>query len=960
MRGRFIPHRVVLFALMCLGLSLPVFAQAVGGIGGTITDASGAVLPGVSLTMSSPGLIGSGQTTVSDAQGNYQFSRLVPGTYSVKAELQGFQSTIQEHIEVNSDRTSRADIKLAVGEVAETVTVSGVAPLLDTTSALKQTVMSRTVIDSVPAGADVWSIARLVPAVQQTVLDVGGRNMPDQGTMLVHGSNSREQGYLIDGFDITAPQESALQAKLDTYSAAEINVQAGQTPAEFQKSGVVMNIITKTGTNKWAGTVQFAGSNHSLESNNITDPKVKAQLLAGVPAFALAANPNLVVGSNTPLLYDSSFTLGGPIEKDRLWVFGSANNSVVNRFQVGSYNADGSQLEDDNRLSNLMIKGSVVPFRGAQFHALVNWSGKLRAHQNGATTTQFSDTRATQFNNQKVWIGIYRFQEVLTSRLLFDVGGMHIASSNDKAPQPEVQHGDIPRFDAVTNQISVASPTYSLPTNTYKQVVQSSVSYVAGQHDLKVGWQLTRGVRKTYFLAVSDYPAGLQAIYKNGVPDSVKTFNTPTGSDYTNLDNSLYVQDKWRIGHKLTANVGLRFDHDFERVNDGTSPICQTGTIYIAAQCFPAISGVPNLNILVPRLSAIYDVYGNGRTALKFVANRYLMSQVGQSGLVNPIKLANDTRAWTKCAAGQTSGCDLNGDLLPQLNELGPSSGFNLGVTNRLDPNLKVPYVNEIAAEIEQQLGAGIVVSAGYHYRGRRNVIGATNLLVPTSTYLPLNVTEVSSGRQVTVYNLLPALNNKFDVLYANHPELNDSFHGVDITAQKRMSNHWMLMGSLSFATSDGDIYTVDGQNTQDLNNPNIMNRRGPQPGEVPVNLKIAGVYELPYGVRMGSSAVYIGGTPLLTTVRVGSDTTKLTQSSQTLTVEPFGTARNASTTMIDFDLTKSFRAGRMRIEPRMEIFNALNAGVITNSIPLLGPTYGAPISFLPARLIKFGVNLAF
>ena len=120
-----------------------------------------------------------------------------------------------------------------------------------------------------------------------------------------------------------------------------------------------------------------------------------------------------------------------------------------------------------------------------------------------------------------------------------------------------MQHGDIPRFDAVTNQISVASPTYSLPTNTYKQVIQSSLSYVAGQHDLKVGWQMTRGVRKTYFLAVSDYPAGLQAIYKNGVPDSVKTFNTPTGSDYTNLDNSLYLQDKWRIGQKFTANLGL-------------------------------------------------------------------------------------------------------------------------------------------------------------------------------------------------------------------------------------------------------------------------------------------------------------------------------------------------------------------------------------------------------------------
>ena len=101
--------------------------------------------------------------------------------------------------------------------------------------------------------------------------------------------------------------------------------------------------------------------------------------------------------------------------KDKLWVFGSVNNSVVNRYQVGSYNADGSQLEDDNRLSNALIKGSLARFE-ARLHALLDWSGKpgtRTAHDDAVL-----DTRATQFNNQKVWIGIYRFQEVLTSRLL--------------------------------------------------------------------------------------------------------------------------------------------------------------------------------------------------------------------------------------------------------------------------------------------------------------------------------------------------------------------------------------------------------------------------------------------------------------------------------------------------------------------------------------------------------------
>src|SRR5262249_50239144 len=159
-----------------------------------------------------------------------------------------------------------------------------------------------------------------------------------------------------------------------------------------------------------------------------------------------------------------------------------------------------------------------------------------------------------------------------------------------------------------------------------------------------------------------------------------------------NYDHTIFVQDKWRIGRKLTANLGLRYDHDSEQINDGTSPLCQQATIFIAGQCFPAVSGIPKFGYFAPRFSAIYDVSGNGRTALKFVANRYLISQVGLTDTINPIKLINDTRPWTVCAAGQVTGCDLNGDRIPQLNELGASTGFNLGTTNSIDPNLKVPY----------------------------------------------------------------------------------------------------------------------------------------------------------------------------------------------------------------------------------------------------------------------------
>src|SRR5262249_14938341 len=194
---------IVLAVLVVVSMPLAARAQGVGAIGGTVTDESGAVLPGVTLTLVSPGVIGSGQTVVSDARGNYEFGRLVPARYSVKAELSGFRAAVQENIDVNADRTSRADLKLSVGAVEETVTVSGSAPLLDTTSALKQTTLSRSTLDSMPTAVDLWSIAQLVPSVQQTVLDVGGRNSFDQGRLFVHGSLQKEMGYYFDGLDIT-------------------------------------------------------------------------------------------------------------------------------------------------------------------------------------------------------------------------------------------------------------------------------------------------------------------------------------------------------------------------------------------------------------------------------------------------------------------------------------------------------------------------------------------------------------------------------------------------------------------------------------------------------------------------------------------------------------------------------------------------------------------------------------
>ena len=157
----------------------PAMAQGVGAIGGTVRDGSGGVIPGTSVTLTSAaGGVGSGQTTVTNEQGTYQFTRLVPGTYVVRAELQGFRPAEQRNIAVNSDQVARADFKLEVGTLEEGITVSGQSPLLDTSTALKQTVISREMLESLPNRSDVWSIARVCRTVESGRRCHGDRLLP--------------------------------------------------------------------------------------------------------------------------------------------------------------------------------------------------------------------------------------------------------------------------------------------------------------------------------------------------------------------------------------------------------------------------------------------------------------------------------------------------------------------------------------------------------------------------------------------------------------------------------------------------------------------------------------------------------------------------------------------------------------------------------------------------------------
>jgi hypothetical protein len=926
-------------------LSEQVFAQNVGAIAGTIVDSTGAVLPGVTVVLSNPGTIGASQQAVTDDRGDYQFTRLVPnGTYSVKAELEGFRAAVRDNVVVNAEVTARVDLTLEVGVVSDAVTVSGRVPLLDTKSTFQQTVLDRQTLDALPTNNDIWSIGRIVPSVVMSRYDVGGSESLSQYQGSVHGSRWADSAYLVDGLDTANPGGTTSASYFDVSVFQETNYMTGSESAEYEKGGLVYNLVTKTGTNTFHGWSSFTGSNKGMNADNLSGQE-RADLIAAVPAKVLAANPNFIPSAQLLKYTDANAGLGGPIVRDHLWFVLSGELKRLNQLRVGAYNVDGTQGLDDNTQFNREWKISWQASHRKQIQYLHQFNNRVNLHRTNTLgqVTQYYESRAMLVQDLESPIDQIRWTSTISSRAVADVSGSRYYPVIVRSAQPEVQPGDIAAFDAITNTYSVAQGAYPGRPVYPRYYVNGSISYVVGRHDLKAGYQYNRQWTWSDNYSTSDYPSGLRAVFRNGVPDSVNTYNTPVTVQNYMLDQAVYIQDKWTPAKKLTLNLGLRAQKSFGWIPAG----CQTATIYIAAHCFDKVDGVPNWFDLAPRFGAVYDLFGDGRMAIKFAGNRYFLTTgVGYTALVNPLRLTNDTRTWT----------DRNGDSIPQFSELGPSTGFNLGTTNRFNPEVKRPYANEISIQLERQLPHDLVVSASYIHRETRREIGSKNTLAPPDSYTPIVVNEATSGQSVTVYNLAPSLRGKFDFLFDNYPELNSSFNGADFTLQKRLSNRWMILSGLSFGKNVGDIY-----GTADLNNPNYKYRRGLIEFDVPVSFKGSASYQLSHDLSISGNVQHFSGFPEEDQVVVGPNTVALTQVSQTLDILPRGTNRLPSVNVGDFAVKKRLRfAHGLIAEPALELFNVGNANTVQGRITTLGPAYHRATSIMRGRMLRLSVNVNF
>jgi len=247
------------------------------------------------------------------------------------------------------------------------------------------------------------------------------------------------------------------------------------------------------------------------------------------------------------------------------------------------------------------------------------------------------------------------------------------------------------------------------------------------------------------------------------------------------------------------------------------------------------------------------------------------------------------------------------------------------------------------------------MVTIGFFRKDVRDNIGSRNLLVPTAGYIPLDVTEVTSGQRVTVYNQAPDTRGLFDVLWGNYEELNSSYRGLDVSFTKRLSQRWMAFGGVSVGRNNGDIY-----GSADLNNPNFTYRRGIIDNDTPVAVKVSGTYQFPYGINFTGSLQHSSGLPQQTTVLVTAATVRLTQVQQSLVVEPRATTRYDHVNQTDISVRKALKLQRLTIEPVLDIYNLFNSDVATGVVTQRGPTYGNVRTIIDGRMVKAGVSINF
>jgi hypothetical protein len=844
--------------------------------------------------------------------------------------------------------------------VNETITVTGESPTVDTKSNLQQTVMNQEILEGVPSGRDPWSVAKIIPGVAVSTYDVGGTQSMQQSSLSSHGSSTNDVSYNIDGTSVNWPGGGggATMLYYDQGMFEEVNYLTSAIPAEVLVGGVSINMVTKDAGNKWRGDMRYNYTNGCASPQNPTPGCLESDNLA--PGISAGVLPKTYLGNPTQTAYDFNIAGGGALVQDKLWVNGSIRRWTVNKL-VNAKNDDGTQAIDDNLLKNYSAKGVYSINADQKFTLSWNWNNKIRGHRRDSNQLQGDIASVVQTNPASSTQGRYT---AIHNKAVFESNFSAMIGETDYNYQPNTPANAVRIEDSALNTAKGAANRQEYQPNSrieWDNSMSYSASGLGGDHLIKGGVQFSR-------LSYEDKYSVLQDMfleYNNNKATSVTEHNTP--NDSKNLEHTLgfFIQDGWTM-KRLTLNLGMRFDH-----NVGILPAqSMTGGQFGTPLSIPESTPVQQ-NLAVWRTGLVYDVTGDGQTALKASYSRYGL-QVGIDRVTNINPIGDFTRSctWT----------DPNNDGVAQLSEIGTCSAFGSNGLRYAGANgPKWPYSDEVTGGLERQLITDMRVGVMYYHRTNRNQLGAVNALVPASSYTPITI-NVPNGPHgattATLYNLSAAsLLSTSATVVDNRPYLDTVYNGVDITANKRMSHHWQMVAGLTFGKNTGGLNSSGGQslgNGNDLNDPNnLLYSNGIVGNDSPVAFRLSGSYQAPYGISVAGTLTANSGYPYVSTFQVTRAnlpsvcgcSASLVRSSQNVLLSARGDERLPAVKLVDLSLSRQFVfLNNRRIVPRLDIFNLFNAYTPTAYNAAVGPTYLQPSGggIISPRIMRIGFSVNF
>ena len=973
-------NRLTVFCLCVtlLSLAAPTFAQEFRGrINGVVTDNTGAILPGVTVTASSPAMI-QPQVQVTGADGSYRFLALNPGLYQIEFDLTGFQKVDRKEVRVVINQTLTIDQQLNIATLQETVTVTGASPVVDTSTTAMGTNFTKELLTEIPNARDIWAAMGQAPGIQMTAYDVGGSNTGNQSGFRSYGFDTQNQTRM-EGID-TTEGTAANAGYFDFGSFEEFQVGGAGADSGAFAGGAVLSISVKSGGDQFRGTWYSDYVGESQLTDNVPDNLRLTNspddngMFSRLGLCFQRSGETICRGNATKKQYDLNGDLGGPLWKQKVWFFTSWRLNDKYEYITGL----GDQTQRSKLSNKYTFKGTFQIGKSNQIIGFLNKREKLQDLRGISLTTPLS---AAYYQSSRNYPMKIEWTSVLGSRAFLDV--LAGEWSNFFPLRPVRDFGlydgpwEAPRVDTATNVLSPRGGNNGYQDQKrYKPQFYTTLSYFKdgwkGSHDFRTGFDWKRDRRSLF----NDQPFDVQYRDNNGALAAVDIYN----SSVTGTNDVVYIagwlNDTWKLTDRLTMNLGVRVENykdqwpDQKFAPNGIPALAGSTdpryTAFVAARDVKA-TNVADTITLSPKVGFAFDLTGDNRTVIKgFVGQSRWNSADTLADQENPVGLATLRYALVSCSATVTTNCDQNGDrLISSPAELGAfqSSGGGGGFV-RVDRDLVRPTSNEVSLNLEREVATGLSARASWVYKNMRNVWGEVDVLREAGYTVPFTINDPGVDRVVgtaddqTFQTRAIAAGTGTDRVYKNDARNDADFHTAEFALNRRFSGKWMLLTSFGYTWST--MNHAAGSARSFVYRPfDQLFGEGGKETDTLWNYKVVGRYVLPYEIGFSGSWKVQSGFNYARTISV----TMPVEGARTIRVQPIDSNRYPSVAILDLRLDKSLDMGKFgKIQPMLDVFNIMNSGVPTSIRTTNTATapFNDVTAILNPRVIRFGVRFSF